>query len=98
MSTDRLNSQLTCFLVFFVKSARVSDEKWFLHQSHHMWGRGFHTLRGRIDSGDVRFHLRVVGVLDERKGFWSGDGPYRSRVQRDLDVVPRGNFSRVLAP
>ena len=36
-------------------------------------GWGFHTLRGGINPGDLRFRPRVVGVVDIWKGFWSGD-------------------------
>ena len=36
------------------------------------WGWGFHTLRGGIAPGDLRFRLRVVGVVYVRKYFESG--------------------------
>ena len=134
------------------------------------WGWGFHALRGGIDPGDMRFGLRVVGVVDIWKwflmrgweiilpgcggtsalargatlaarllhepppinkhlvglgfphpaglyrpggsaftspgcwrcrgmeGFLNRDGNYPPRVRRDLDVVPRGNCRRALAP
>ena len=29
-----------------------------------LWGWGFHTLRGGIDPGDLRFLPRLVGVVD----------------------------------
>ena len=28
------------------------------------WGWGFHTLRGGIDPGDLRFRPQVVGVVE----------------------------------
>ena len=52
-------------------------------------GWGFHTLRGGIDPGDLRFCPRGVG------GFMR---PYPPRVWRDIDVVPRGNSRRARAP
>ena len=33
------------------------------------WGWGFHTLRGGIDPGDLRFRPRVVGVVEIWKDF-----------------------------
>ena len=36
-------------------------------------GWGSHTLRGGIDPGDLRFRLRVVGVIEIWKYFESGD-------------------------
>ena len=33
------------------------------------WGWGFHTLQGRIDLEDLRFRLRVVGVVEIWKDF-----------------------------
>ena len=38
------------------------------------WDWGFHTLRGGIDPGDLRFRTRVVGAVDVWKDFSSGDG------------------------
>ena len=38
------------------------------------WGWNFHTIRGGVDSRDVRFRLRVVGFIDVRNYFLSGDG------------------------
>ena len=35
--------------------------------------RGFHTLRGSIDQGDLRIRPRVVGVVELWKYFYSGD-------------------------
>ena len=32
--------------------------------NNHPVGLGFHTLRGGIDPGDLRFRLRVDGVVD----------------------------------
>ena len=32
-------------------------------------GWGFHTLRGGIESGDLRFCARVVGVVEMWKDF-----------------------------
>ena len=37
--------------------------------SNHPLGWGFHTLRGGIDPGDLRFRLRVVGVVEIWKDF-----------------------------
>ena len=39
-----------------------------------LWGWGFHTVRGGIDPGDLRFRRRAVGVVDERKDFLTGGG------------------------
>ena len=36
-------------------------------------GWGFHTLRGGIDPGDLRFRPRVVGVVEMWKVFRSGN-------------------------
>ena len=33
------------------------------------WGRGFHTLRGGIDPGDLRLRPRVVRVVEIWKDF-----------------------------
>ena len=33
------------------------------------WGWGFHTLRGGIDLGDLRFPPRFVGFVQIRNGF-----------------------------
>ena len=33
------------------------------------WGWGFHTLRGGIDPGNLRFRPRVVRVVDVWKDF-----------------------------
>ena len=44
-------------------------ERW-LHEPQSaitQWGWGFHTLRGGIDPGDLRYCLRVVGVADAWK-------------------------------
>jgi len=38
------------------------------------WGWSFHTVRGGIDPGDLRFRPRVVGVVEIWKNCWSGDG------------------------
>ena len=61
-------------------------------------GWGFHTLRGGIDPGDLRFRPRVVGVVEIWNGFEPGMGNYPPRVRRDLGVGPRGNYRRALAP
>ena len=37
--------------------------------SNHPVGLGFHTLRGGIDPGDLRFRPRVVGVVQIWKDF-----------------------------
>ena len=66
--------------------------------SNHPFGLGFPHLTGRPRSGDMRFHPRVVGDVDVRNMFYPGMRPYPPRVWRDLDVVPRGNSSRALAP
>ena len=63
------------------------------------WCWGFHTLRGGIDPGNLRFRPRVVGFLyiygrvsDLEMGIYS------PRVRRDLGVGPGGNSRRALAP
>ena len=33
------------------------------------WGWGFHTLRGGIDQGDLRFRPRFAGVVETWKDF-----------------------------
>ena len=43
-------------------------------------GRSFHTLRAGIYPGDVRFRPQVVGLVDVRKDFLPGMGPYYPRV------------------
>ena len=62
------------------------------------WGWGFHTLRGGIDPGDLRFRPRVVEVVDRWKGLLPGMGTYPPRVRRDLGVDERGNSLCTLAP
>ena len=59
-------------------------------------GLGFPHRAGGLDPGDLRFRLWAVGVV----GVISSPemGTYLSRERRDLDVVPRGNSRRVLAP
>ena len=56
-------------------------------------GWGFHTLRGGINPGDLRFRPRVVGVVDIWKGFESGDETHPPRVWRDSGVGPRGTLA-----
>ena len=37
------------------------------------WPWGFHTLRGGIDTGDLRFRPRALGVVEIWKDIWSVD-------------------------
>ena len=41
--------------------------------SNRPMGWGFHIFRGGIDPGCVHFHPRIVGVIDVRSEFSSGD-------------------------
>ena len=36
----------------------------FIQSATSKWGWVFHTLRGGIDPGDLRFHRRVIGVVE----------------------------------
>ena len=37
--------------------------------SNHPWGWGFHTVRSRIDPGDLHFRPRFSGVVETWKDF-----------------------------
>ena len=62
------------------------------------WGWGFHSRRGGIDSGDLCFRQRVVGVEEILRDFSSGEQKLPIRVRRDLNFGQRGNPRRTLAP
>ena len=55
-------------------------------------------MRGGIDSEDLHFRRRIVGVVEIWKDLQSGVETLSLRVRRDLDVVPWGNSRRALAP
>ena len=57
------------------------------------WGWGFHTLRGGIDPGDLRFRPRVVGVVEVRKYSRSGDGNLSSPGAAGPRRWPEGQLS-----
>ena len=59
-------------------------------------GRGFHTVRGGIDPGDLSYRLRVVGVVEICKDSHPGMRPCPPRERRDLGDGP-GTTSLVRA-
>ena len=62
------------------------------------WGWGFHTLRGGINPGDLRFHLRSLGVAEISKDFKLGDhtisfpGAAGPRRHPEWQLAPRAGF------
>ena len=65
--------------------------------SNQLVGWGFHTARGGIESKDLRFRPRVVGIVCGEP-FDLGIKHYLPRVRRDLHVGQRGNSRRALVP
>ena len=57
------------------------------------WGSSFHTVRGGIDPGDLRFRPRAVGVVRTWKYVWSGDGKLSSPGAAGHRRWPKGNVS-----
>ena len=63
------------------------------------WDWGFNTLRGGIDSGDVRFIVpKVFGLYIDWRISDPAMGTYPPRVQGDLGVGPSGNTQSAMAP
>ena len=63
-----------------------------------MW-LGFHTVRDGIDPRGPRFVPRLLELVVEIwKDFYPEMRPCPPRMRRDLDIVPRGNSRRALAP
>ena len=58
-------------------------------------GRGFHTVRGGIDPGDLSYRLRVVGVVEICKDSHPGMRPCPPRERRDLGGVQLAWSERV---
>ena len=56
---------------------RWPEGRWLHDESHPIsniqWVWGFHTLRGGIDPGDLRFRPRVAGIVEIWKDFKPGD-------------------------
>ena len=57
------------------------------------WDRGFHTLRGGIDPGDLRFCPGVVGAVGILLNFSSGDENLISPVAAGPRGLPGGQLS-----
>ena len=58
----------------------------------------FHSVRGGIDPGDLRFVPELLEIYRFERIWEPGMGTYSPRVLQDLDVGPRGNSRRVLIP
>ena len=66
-----------------------------LSQADDQQGWAFHTWRGGIDA---EMPIFVPGLRELGNNMISGNGNYRPRMRRVLDVVPRENARRALAP
>ena len=69
----------------------------WLHESQpissQLVGWGFYTARGGIDTGDLCFHPRVVGVVEVRREFSSGEKTLSSLGAAGPRRWPEGQLS-----
>ena len=66
------------------------------HSETSPWSWSFHSVRGGIDPGDLRFVPELLEIYRFERIWEPGMGTYYPRVLQDLGVGPRGNSRRVL--
>ena len=64
-----------------------------IQSATNQWGRGFYTLQGGVDLGDLRFRPRVVGVVEMWKDFYSGNDIPSSPAAAEPRRYPDGQLS-----